>query len=548
MAGMKPETAIVITRRQFGQWASYIAGVTLLLGILGLLWQTGFTPIIIGLIAIGIISILLWAMIAPRDFRDFVTGRQVRYGTMAVFSSLLIIGIVVTAYILLQRAALTLDMTEGRRFSLSDETLEVLARIDRDIRITGFYDTTAIQLRETDDQFFRLYETATEGRITRRYIDPNEEPALAQRFNAFRNGDVFLSFLDEAGEVDFSSLAPVPRQPDGAQEREMTTAILRLLNTSSIKVYFEVGLSELDPQDTSQQGLSGIHLGMQQNGLITDALNLSALAAARRPIPDDANAVIMARPTSVLRPEEIAVLDDYLQRGGGLLILADALFNEDAFLSGDTAFNRYLWDNFGISALDAVIVDYAANVNTPLDVIGFQVYSNNAIGARLNPAEAPTLFRISRALNINDEPPVNNGRIVVSSPDSYGETNFRALAETNTYEPDPAVDPPGPLSSVVWAWNEETDARILLVGDSDFVTNGFVGAALGNAVLFTDGLAWLTGLSEQVNFSPQAFFTAPPLIMISTQTLDAIAALTVFIMPGLVLVTGLAVWLRRIRQ
>ena len=545
---MNSNTSIVITRRQFGQWASYIAGSTLLLGILGLLWQAGLTPIITLLLAIGAISTVLWVLIAPHDFRDFVTGRHVRYGTTAVFSTLLLIGIIATLYILLQRAALTLDMTEGRHFSLSDETLDVLSRIDRDIQITGFYDATAVRIRETDDQFFRLYETATEGRITRNYVDPNEEPALAQRFSAFRNGDVFLSYVDENGAVDFSSLAPVPRQPDGSQEREMTTAILRLLNTNSIKVYFETGLGELDPQDTSQQGLSGIHLGMQQNGLTTDALNLTALAQAGLQIPDDADAVIMARPTTMLRSQEIAVLDAYLNRGGGLFIMADALFNENAFLSGDTEFNRYLWDNYGISALDSIIIDYAANVNTPLDIIGFQVYSNNAIGARLNPAEAPTLFRIARALNLDSDPPVDNGRVVASSPDSYGETDFRTLAETNSYEPDPSDDPPGPLTSVVWAWDQETDGRILMVGDSDFVTNGFVGAALGNAVLFTDGLAWLTGLSEQVNFSPQAFFTAPPLIMISTQTLDAIAAFTVFVMPGILLILGLGVWLRRVRR
>jgi ABC-type uncharacterized transport system involved in gliding motility auxiliary subunit len=101
---------------------------------------------------------------------------------------------------------------------------------------------------------------------------------------------------------------------------------------------------------------------------------------------------------------------------------------------------------------------------------------------------------------------------------------------------------------VVWAWNEETNAKILLVGDSDFVTNGFVGSALGNAVLFTDGVAWLTGMNEQVNFKPQAFFTAQPLIFISTQTLDIIAFLTVILMPGIMLVSGLAIWTWRMRR
>ncbi|MBZ0299798.1 MAG: Gldg family protein, partial [Anaerolineae bacterium] len=367
-------------------------------------------------------------------------------------------------------------------------------------------------------------------------------------FGAYQNGAVFISYFTPEGDVDFGSLARVPRQTGGAQEREMTQALLRLLHAGTFKVYFETGHDELDPLDTGSQGLSGVHLGMQESGLVTGSFDLRALVATGQPIPQDASAVILARPTTALNEAEIGVLEAYLKRGGGLFIMADALFNEDAFLSGDTAFNRYLWDNFGISALNAVIVDYSSNLRTPLDIIGYQAYTGTEIGARLDPAQAPTLFRIARAVNVNDDPPVNNGRVLVSSSDSYGETDFQALAETNTFEPDPAVDPPGPLASVVWAWDEDTGGKILLVGDSDFATNGFVGSALGNAVLFTDGVAWLTGMNNQVNFSPQAFVTAPPLIFISTQTLDLIAFLTVILMPGLLLISGLAIWTWRMRR
>lgn len=539
---------IIVTRRQIGQWASYVAGGAFVLGIIGLIWQGGLTSPIIAALAVALVSVILWAAAAPADFTGFITGRQVRYSTAAVFTSLLLMGIVALVYILLQRAALTLDMTEGRRFTLSSETLEVLERVNRPIRITGFYDSTAVPAREVDDQFFRLYEAVTDGLISRQYIDPNQEPALAQRFGAYQNGAVFISYLNPDGSIDFASLARVPRQPGGAQERELTQAILRLLAAGTFKVYFEVGHSELDPQDTGPQGLSGVHLGMQESGLVTDSLVLPALAANGQSIPDDASVVIMARPTRALTSPEIAVLDEYLQRGGSLFIMADALLNEGAFLSGETEFNHYLWDNFGISALNAVIVDYSSNLRTPLDIIGYQVFTGTDIGARLDPAQAPTLFRIARALNVNDDPPVHNGRVIMSSPDSYGETDFRALMETNSFAPDPEVDLPGPLASVVWAWNETTGAKVLMVGDADFVTNGFVSSALGNAVLFTDGIAWLTGLHERVSFAPQAFVTAPPLIFVSTQTLDAIAFLTVILMPGLLLISGLVIWTWRMRQ
>ena len=397
--------------------------------------------------------------------------------------------------------------------------------------------------------FFRLYETATEGRISRRYINPDDEPALAQRFGAFSNGATFISYLTADGDVDFNTLMRVPRQAGGAQEREMTQALVRLINSGSLKVYFETGRGELDPLDTTQQGLSGIHLGMQESGILTDSLDLPALARTNQKIPDDASTIIMARPATQLTPEEIAVLDDYLQRGGSLFIMADVVFGDNAFLDSDTVFNRYLWDNFGLSVLNAVIVDYSANLRTPLDIIGSQVYLNTDVGARLDPAESPTLFRLARAVNVRDDPPVNNGLVIVSSPDSYGETDLRALAESNSFEPNPEVDPPGPLTSVAWAWDQETNAKILLTGDSDFATNGFVLSAPGNAILFTDGVAWLTGLNESVNFSPQAFFSAPPLIFVGgTQTLDLIAFVTIILMPGVILMAGTVVWLRRARR
>ncbi len=540
---------LTITRQQVGQWGSFIGGSALLIGLLGWLWQGVLSPIVIGALVTGVLGIFLWAFMSPQDFTGFITGRQVRYGTVAVFSTLLLIGIVALFYIILQRSALTLDMTQARRFSLSSETERVLSNVTRPIRITGFYDSTAIQQREVDDQIFRLYEAATSGLISREYINPNEQPALAQRFGAYANGSVFLSFLQDGGTVEFDSLARVPRTPGGAQEREITQALARLLLSGTFKVYFETGLGTLDPLDTSQQGLSGIHLGMQDSGLLTDSLNLTALAARGESIPNDASVLILARPTVDLSTAQINTLDEYLQRGGGLFIMADTVFGEGTFLREDSPFNNYLWDNYGLRAHDSVIVDEGSNLRTPLDIVGAAAYTGTAIGQRLDPATAPTLFRLARAVSINsDAPPVNNGRVLSSSTLSYGEADTVQLTQNNVYSFDANTDIPGPLDIAVWAWDQDTDARILLVGDSDFSTNGFVATALGNAILFTDGTSWLSGLSDSISFAPQAFSTGLPLIFVDTQTLDFIAFLTVILMPGLMLVLGVAIWSRRIRQ
>lgn len=542
---------IVITRSRVAQFGSIVGGAALLIGIIGFIWQGSLTSFVIVTLAVGVAGLGLWAVLNPQEFTGFITGRQVRYGTVTLFSTLLLIGIVALVYTQLQRSTVTLDMTQNQRFSLSTETLGVLRRVTRDIQITGFYTSRNLTTRELDDQFFRLYEDATDGRIRRVYIDPEENPAQASRFGVQQDAQVYISYLNTDGtEVDFNTLARVPRS--GAQERDMTDAISRLLIAGTVKIYFEQSLGERDPLDTTSEGLSGIHNGVQESGLVTAALNLEGLAASGGDIPADAATVIFARPLRGLSEAEIGVIDRYLQRGGALLLMADVLYTDDAFLGESDLFNQYLWERYGIRALDAVVVDTASSGTTALDVVSAAVYTDNDIGARLAPDEGiSTLFRVARAVDVNiDSAPPNiaNGRVIMSSPLSFGETNLATLGATNQFTFDEGQDLPGPLTTVVWSFHQQTQAKIVLVGDSDFATNGLALSPQGNGILFTDSVAWLTNLSERIQFSPQAFSANLPLIFVSQQQLDLITFVTIILLPGATIVSGLALWARRMRQ
>lgn len=540
---------ITLTRGQIGLWASFIGVASLIIALISWLWQGSISSLTIGLFIVAAIGIGLWAIMTPQEFVGFFTGRQARYSTTAVLSTFLLIGIIVLVYIVTQRAVLTLDMTQAQLFTLSPESRSILRGVTRPIRITGFYSAAALRLQETDDQFFRLYSAETNDMISREYINPNDQPALAQRYGAVTDGTVYLSYLDENGAVDFNTLMLVPRQAGGAQEREMTQALARLLIAGTLKVYFDNSHGQLDPLDNSQQGLSAIHQGIQSNGLLTESIDLFTLAEQGRPIPGDAAAIMLIRPTEDFSPAVIQLLDDYLQSGGGVFITVDAPFGDTPFMTLNSPFNQYLWDTWGIRTLDAVLVDEAASLRTPLDIIGAAVFTGTDIGARLDPEQSPTLFRLARALELNTEnPPVNNGQVLATSPISYGETDLQRLATTNEFTFNADEDIQGPLTIVAWAWDQNTNGKVLLVGDSDFLTNGYITSAMGNAILFTDGLSWLTELNKTIAFAPQQFSSGLPLIVINAQMRDMIAIFTTLIMPGLTLVIGLGVWARRNRR
>jgi hypothetical protein len=539
-----------LTRSTIGQIASFVGGAGLLIGVIGVIWQGGITLYVGIPLVLGVLGIALWIILTPSEFSAFIRGRQARRGTTAVFATLLLIGITALIYIWLERAAISLDMTVAGRFTLSSETEDVLRHITRPIRITGFYTSKSLPLRELDDQFYRLYESETNGVISRQYINPDEQPAMAQRYGVTADGQDFISYVNTDGSTDLTTLALIPHDTAGDnQERDVTQAIARLLYSGTITVFFDTGLGERDPNDATAAGISGIAQGVRESGLVTYTLSLSDLAKQNEDVPPTAAAIVLTRPTSDLSDAEIALIDRYLKKGGALFLMTDVLFNDDPFLKQNGAFNNYLWTNYGLRALDAAVVDQGASGQTALDVLSAYVYPQSDIAKRIDPNKNATVFHLARPIDVNPQPPENvlNGTVITSSQASYGETNLKDLGETNTYKYDQGTDLPGPLTTVAWAYNSQTKAKIVLVGDSDYVSNSQVMTG-GNGVLFTDSMSWLSGLATQISFAPQMYSVGVPLMNVSGQTLNLVAFLTVILLPGAVLVTGLAVWLRRVRR
>jgi ABC-2 type transport system permease protein len=446
-------------------------------------------------------------------------------------------------YVSAANAAITLDMTESRQYSLSRETQTVLRRVveqGREIRITGFYSANALGYRQLDDAIARLYEAETDGLISRRYYDPNENRAFSERFNLQIDGELFVSYLDENGEVDFNTVRRVTAE--NSQERNLTNAILRLLDINRFEVGFEIGSSDLNPDDVSSSGYSAIIDGLEANGIRTRGLSLDQIGAAGSDVPAEVSTLVMLQMRQPLTPAGLAALDRYLKRGGRVFIFADADYGPTPFLSEADPLNAYLWDNFGIKMLDAVVIDAISNAGTELDILSYAVSDGSSITARMNDTNNPqsrALFRVARAVQINPDPPVQNGMVVATSPQSYGERNLALLSQSNRYTFDVREDIAGPLNVAAWANDTRTGARIVLVGDSNFVTNGLIANPEGNGILFTDAITWLTGFGESVVFAPQARTSNLPVVFISTQDLDTIALLTSVILPLLVVLGGL---------
>lgn len=476
-------------------------------------------------------------------------GRGLRHWILTVVMTIALVLAVAFIYDRTARAVMTLDMTQAEQFTLSRETLAVLEEVDRPIRITGFYTAQSLRLRELDALIVRLYESATDGLITSDYVNPDENPVLAQRFQTGFDGELFVSYLTPDGQVDFDTVTRVV--PENNQERNLTSAIVRLLEINRFTVAFDTTFSDVNPFDTTTRGFSGLFNGLNANGVNAIPLDLAGLTASGGSIPSEIDTVVLIRMRQQLPQTVIPVLDRFLDRGGSLLIMADAEFTDAPFLNESDPFNDYLWENFGIRMLDAVAVDGLSNAGNELHLLSYATSDGSSITARLNNPDNPNsrvLFQVARAVEIDPTPPVTNGMIIGTSELSYGETDLQGLMSANRYEFSVEDDLVGPLDVAAWAHDTATGGRILLIGDVDWATNGLVRSPEGNSVLFTDAIAWLTGFGERLLFAPQGRATNLPAVFLSTQELDSIALITTVLLPGGVLLMGLAVWWVRARR
>ncbi|MFZ4826368.1 MAG: Gldg family protein [Phototrophicaceae bacterium] len=536
-----------MTRRAIGFLLALLSISSLVFGMVVLLWMFRFSTIWVIAFGISGVGLLAWWATAPTDFLAFLRGKPLRHQMSSTLATLLLLGIVATLYLMTLRLNVALDATLGNSFSLSPATFSVLQRIpaERRLQITGFYTARNLNQRDVDDQIFRLYEIETQGKVTVQYLDPEREPSLAQRYGVRNDGDVFVSFVDEDGAVLPDSIEYVTRS--AKQERDITNAINRLFVSSVLTIYFDTSHTELSLYDDSEQGISVWGEVLTQNGMRVTTLDLQGLVANGESIPIDASTVVIARPSQPIEDAVATELVRYMARGGSLMILADALFAEnDAFVEG-TLFHTLLKNKYGLSIEPAISIDLGANLQTPLNPIGYATFNEPPFGNRL--PDADSFFRIARAVDVLElkAPTVANGSVIMTSPQSYLEFDTERVSTLGTFNIDNTTDRQGPTTLVAWAWDEGgDDSKVVLIGDGDFAMNEVVTAgASGNLAVLAEGINWLSGFDNQVEYGFAANPSDIPALFLSAQQLDFIGILTVAVIPLLVLLVGLIVWYRR---
>lgn len=476
--------------------------------------------------AVTLLGLAIYAMLAPDSVRNFLTGRQARYGSNAFVMILAFVGIIFVAnYLVYNNPVEPWDLTEDKENTLSPEMVAVLENLPGKMSATGYY---AQIPRDEAQSLLENMKVNSKGNFDYQFVDPDADPLAAKNAGVTGDGKIVLELSGRKEIADY------------ADETELLRAMNRLLKPEARTVYFLTGHGERDINGSGQTGMSRARETLENKNYTVKTLNL----LAENRIPDDAKVIIVAGPMQPLAPAEVGLLNKYAQQGGALIVMEDPLPFTD-FGEATDPLAESLERVWGIRMRNDFVVDTASTT------------IQNAIGANYNPSHPVTnamtlvsIFPLARSIEVSTQ--LSDGRsltsLVETSPDSqsWGETDFSVLDQTNAQVALDETDTPGPLTLVASSEDLTTKGRVIVFGNSIFVTDeGF--DAYGNGDLFVAAVDWGAGDDSPVDITitppTQRTFLPPGQV----QWL-AILLGSVCILPGLVLGAGVASWLSRRRR
>jgi len=134
--------------------------------------------------------------------------------------------------------------------------------------------------------------------------------------------------------------------------------------------------------------------------------------------------------------------------------------------------------------------------------------------------------------------------VSVSAAPPYGSAGPVSLAAAVSAT---ATDAPTPTPTSGDSANKPADApkpetRMVVFGDSDFVTNGYLGIP-GNRDLFLNSVNWLAQQENLISIRPKD--PEDRRVSLTADQAKLIFWLSILIIPGLILAAGVQTWWRR---
>jgi ABC-type uncharacterized transport system involved in gliding motility auxiliary subunit len=495
------------------------------------------TAVILALGSAGLLALLAYVAFNISSLKQGFRRRSFLYSGNTILIIVLVLAILALVNYFLSKHHYRVDFTAAKIHSLSDQSITVLKNLKNDVSIKGFF-REGTPSREAMQDLLRIYAYHS-PRIKYEFIDPDKNPGLVKRYGVTQDGTTVFETGGKESRITASG------------EEDITNALIKVTRVQKKVICFLEGHGEGTLAETEDNGYSTVKTELEKLGYEVKKQSL-ALADS---FPKDCALLVIPGPQKDLVANELETIKAYIQGGGRVFFMVDPLTS----IPGLTA----LLVGYGFKLDNDVVVDTVSRLLGGDEFMPVVTeYEEHAITRKFGYA---TFFPYARSVETSETKPegATLTPLAKTSPNSWSERELGekqvkftkgkdrqgpitlAAVATLKVKPGPAAPAPEakPGETAPEAKKpEEKEARLAVVGDSDWVKNRYYNLS-GNGNFFLNIANWLTEESDLISIQPKT--QTPRTIQLTPAQMSFINLLVLFVLPLAVLVLGITLWLRR---
>ncbi len=483
-------------------------------------------------------------------FKSFKTGRAGKATASTFFTVMFIICVILVNMIvgiINNRFSLDLDLTKHGFYTLSDETIQYISNLDKNVSINIINTKQAFCAGDSSvtnsSRYFTQASSIIEqfahksDKISVNYIDTASDPGFTSQFSEheFYGNEVVVMVEDKHKIIDSYDLFEFGNSASSSYsysysissskaEQTITSAILNLSSDVKTKATFLTGYSEGD--------YSSFETLLEENNYEVEQVDVISGS-----ISEDSKLLIIFGPKKDYDKIGIQKINDFIQTSGnkgvGVVYIASAESDKHANI------NKFLSD-YGMSVEDGIA--YSTDKKTQMASSGGYIphycsttFADDEYTEGLADKKSPVLSAQSHPINIlNSEKAssllnIEKGGISKSQLSDFDE---------NADKEDICV---AAISKVQVSTEPQAYNYIMTVGsDLDFYETLLSYTSLSNSTYFTNIFNKITGTESGVVISPKSAESSN--LGATAFQAYTISAIMVALIPLIILIYGIVTW------
>ena len=468
-----------------------------------------------------------------------ISKKHIKNGSYTMVMSVIFIAVVIVINMIVSTIPSKyseIDISSQKLYSIGDETKKMLKDLEKDVTIYQIAQSGSED--ENISNLLKKYEDESKH-IKVEQKDPVVNPKFVSQYTSddLSANSLIVVCGDRNKVIDYNNIyeTSIDYQTYSSQttgfdgEGQITSAIGYVTSENLPVLYTVEGHGEKDMDSSIKEDIEKANMDIKSLNLLTEGS-----------VPDDADCLFIDSPSTDFSSDEKDAIIEYLENGGKAIIFSD-------YTTEDMPNFDAILENYGVQRTEGVVFE-GDNQHYAMQMPYYLVPTINSTDASSETVSAgcyvlaPYAQGIKQLDDVRDTVKIES--ILTTSDQAYSKTDLNS----NTIEKEDG-DVEGPFDlgvSITESLDDDKETQIVYYSTSNLMdsqTNQMVSG--GNEKLIMESLKWMTDTEESTSVSIPSKSLEVSYLTITDYDAAFWKICTIALIPGIFLVIGFVVWIKR---